>query len=159
MDKKILVITVSSWNSKIGSNTWPTLLEGTSADNVANICIREEKPDSSACNNYFVISENRVLKSILKRKIKTGYIPLAQTEDEAREQDLSAHNERYQKMSKKRNYFKLLAREMVWKLGKWKTKELDEFLDSFKPDIILHSMEGYIHLNRIIQYGESIYLQ
>ena len=47
----------------------------------------------------------------------------------------------------------LLARELVWKLGKWKTKELDAFLDDFKPDVILHSMEGYIHLNRIIEYA------
>ena len=46
----------------------------------------------------------------------------------------------------------LLARELVWKVGRWKTPELDAFLDSFQPDIILHSMEGYIHLNRIIQY-------
>ena len=26
-------------------------------------------------------------------------------------------------------------------------------MDDFKPDIILHSMEGYIHLNRIIEYA------
>jgi hypothetical protein len=46
-----------------------------------------------------------------------------------------------------------MARELAWKFGKWKTKELNEFLDDFKPDIILHSMEGYIHLNRIIEYA------
>ena len=47
----------------------------------------------------------------------------------------------------------LLGRELVWMLGKWCTKELDAFLDSFKPDVIVYSMEGYIHLNRIIEYS------
>ena len=46
-----------------------------------------------------------------------------------------------------------MARELVWKFGNWKTAELNAFLDSFKPDIILHSMEGYIHLNRIVEYA------
>ena len=67
---KILAITVSSWNSKVGSNTWPTLLEQYGKDNVANICLREEQPDSNVCSRYFVVSENRVLKSILNRSIK-----------------------------------------------------------------------------------------
>ena len=47
----------------------------------------------------------------------------------------------------------LLARELCWKLGNWKTKELDAFLDDFKPDIILHAMDGYIHMNRLVRYA------
>ena len=89
--------------------------------------------------------------SILNRKIKTGAEVKANSQTD--EETLSAHNERYAKHSKKRRYSMLLAREMIWKLGKWKTKELDDFLDSFKPDIILHAMEGYIHLNRITEYA------
>ena len=67
-------------------------------------------------------------------------------------QELLVHNERYRKMKKHRRYSMLMARELIWWLGKWRTAELDDFLDSFKPDVILHSMEGYIHLNRIISY-------
>jgi len=67
--------------------------------------------------------------------------------------DLMEHNARYNQMRKKRRYSMLLAREFIWKVGKWHTKELDDFLDDFKPDIILHSMEGYIHLNRITMYA------
>ena len=49
----------------------------------------------------------------------------------------------------------LLARELLWKLGNWKTKELDAFLDEFKPDIILHGMDGYIHMNRLVRYAQK----
>ena len=148
---RILVITVSSWNSRVGANTWATLLEKYDNEKVANICIRDEIPDSKVCSRYFCISESKVLKSVLKRKIKTGKEVKASST--AVDDTLSEHNERYAKYSKKRKYSMLYARELVWKFGKWKTKELKEFLDSFQPDIILHSMEGYIHLNRIIKYA------
>lgn len=150
---KILVFTVAAWNSKVGSNTWASLLEKYGGENIANICIRDEIPDNPVCDNYFSISENKVIKSILNRKIKTGKrVEATETVTEQTE-DLNEHNERYVKMKKKRRYSMLLAREIVWKLGVWKTAELDRFLDDFKPDIILHSMEGYIHLNRIIEYA------
>lgn len=149
---RILVITVASWNSKVGSNTWTSLLKNYDCENIANICIRDEIPDNKICSRYFAISENKVLKSVFKRGLKTGREIIPEIAEDNTE-DLNAHNERYQKMQKKRRYSLLLARELVWKIGNWKTAELDAFLDSFKPDIILHSMEGYIHLNSIVQYA------
>lgn len=148
---KILVMTVPSWNSKVGANSWASLLEDYGCENVANICIREEIPDSKVCSRYFCVSENRIIKSIFKRNIKTGYEVEPNTIRD--DKDLNEHNQRYIAMKKKRRYSMLLARELIWKFGNWKTKELDAFLDSFKPDIILHSMEGYIHLNRITNYA------
>lgn len=148
---RILVFTVPSWNSKVGANSWAALLEKYDSKDIASIYIRDEIPDSSICSRYFCISESKILRSVLKRRTKTGeeITPFADTDNEA----LSEHNERYAKFSKKRRYSMLLARELAWKMGKWKTKELDDFLDSFKPDIILHSMDGYIHLNRIVEYA------
>ncbi len=154
-DKKILIISISAWNSKVGADTWPMLVGGLNPDNVASISLREEAPDSLACNNYFVLSENKVIKSIFKRKIKTGRRVERCSSEENVSIDLAEHNLRYQKMGKKRGFFGLFAREVIWKLGKWKTKELDEFIESFNPDVILYSMDGYIHLNRICRYVKN----
>ena len=154
-DIKVLVLSVSSWNSKVGMNTWPELLKDFDADNVANICLREETPDNPACNNYFVISENRVLKSVIRRGIKTGYrVERERAEDHGN--DLSEHKLRYAKMKKKRSPLMLFAREFVWKFGKWKSKELRQFVTEFSPDVILYSMEGYIHLSRICRYVKKL---
>ena len=150
---KILVFTVSSWNSKVGANTWATLLDQYDSANIANICIRDEIPDSPVCSRYFNISENKIIKSVFNRKIKTGKEINQKVVQEGNYSNLKTHNERYRKMKKKRRYSMLLVREFVWKIGKWKTNELNNFLDDFKPDIILHSMEGYIHLNRIVEYS------
>ena len=153
---KILVFTVNAWNSLVGDNTWSTLLIQHKSEDIANIYIRDEIPDNDICSRYFCISENRVIKSILKRKIKTGQVVVAQPLSEVEQnEDLQEHNKRYAKMKKKRKYSMLLAREFLWKLGKWKTKELDDFLDEFKPDIILHGMDGYIHMNRLVRYAQK----
>lgn len=152
-DLKILIITVPSWNSKVGANSWSALLEEYPSENLASVYIRDEVPDSDVCSRYFNISENKIIKSLLKRNIKTGTEVSSEKPDDSVNEDLQAHNERYVKMKKKRRYSMLLARELIWKLGKWHTPELDAFLDSFKPDVILHSMDGYIHLNRIIEYA------
>lgn len=150
---RILVFTVSAWNSKIGANTWASLLEGYDSAKIANICIRDEIPDSSICSRYFTISENKILKSIFRPWIKTGREVIAGATSQDTSDDLEKHNRRYSAMRKKRRYSMLIARELVWKFGKWRTKELDAFLKEFKPDIIFHSMEGYIHLNRVVEYA------
>ncbi|MBP7508653.1 MAG: hypothetical protein KA807_12605 [Prolixibacteraceae bacterium] len=150
---KILVITVPSWNSKVGANSWATLLEKYPPENIASLYIRDEIPDSKVCSMYFSISENKIIKSIFHRKVKTGSLITLHNISDGDNQDLLTHNQRYVNMKKKRRYSMLLARELIWKVGRWHTPELDSFLDSFKPDVILHSMDGYIHLNRIIEYA------
>ena len=41
---------------------------------------------------------------------------------------------------------------MLWYFSAWKSIELTDFLDDFKPDIVVFGMEGYIHFNRICRY-------
>lgn len=151
---KILVCTIESWNSKIGANTFSTLLANYPAEHLANLYIREELPDSSCCSRYFQISEAKVIRSIVKRSTKTGReVTSCQQMSQADQADMEASHQLYNKNRKKRSFFKLFIREILWKLGKWKTPELDSFLDSFQPDIILFGMEGYIHFNRICRYA------
>ena len=150
---RILIITVASWNSKVGANSWSTLLKGYPAENLASIYIRDEVPDSEVCSRYFNISENKIIKSVFRRGLKTGTEIFTRIDAGTPNEDLQSHTDRYANLGRKRRYSMLLARELIWKAGKWHTPELDAFLDSFKPDVILHSMDGYIHLNRITEYA------
>ncbi|MBQ9427953.1 MAG: hypothetical protein IJU41_00260 [Clostridia bacterium] len=66
--------------------------------------------------------------------------------------DLNKYRELYGKNRKKRSYVKLLIRELIWFFGRWRSKELDAFLKDFSPQVVVFSMEGYIHLNRLCRY-------
>ena len=139
---KILVCTVNAWNSKVGDNTFSSLLKDYPKECVASLFIREDEPDSSVCDTYFRISENKVLHSILDRKVKSGH-RVMRNNNLTRRKDEVAYSKIYTN-KKKMYYTKLFARELVWKLGRWNTPELREFIDEFKPDIIIYEMSRYI---------------
>lgn len=148
---KVLVSTVGSWSDATGSNTMSELFRGYDRDKLACLYIRAKISDSDTCNHYFHINEDKVLKSIYSKKIKTGeeYFTgsiIPNSEEAIKEK------ERYNKYKRKKNWFYLFAREFVWLLGHWRSRELDDFIDSFDPDVLVCPIESYIHFNRINEY-------
>lgn len=154
--KNILFCTIDSWNQNIGAsstNTYATLFSDYPSENLAGLYLREEFPDNDRCCIYYQISEQKIIKSILNRSIKTGQILTSNSMPTNSDiDDLRKTYKLYSKNRNKRKYYKLFARELIWKFGRWKTDELDNFLECFKPDIIIFSMEGYIHFHRICRY-------
>lgn len=45
-----------------------------------------------------------------------------------------------------------ICREIVWKLGKWKTAELDHFIDEFDADVLFIPIYPTIYMGRIQKY-------
>ncbi len=149
---KVLVCSVNAWNSRVGDNTFPLLLSKLPSKDVACLFLREDQPDSTAADHYFRISEPRVIKSLLKRRLPTGE-RVIRTDAANKTADAATHDRLYTSEKKQHFYYaKLFAREAIWKLGKWRSDALDAFIDEFNPDIVLYEMSRYIHLNRIVQY-------
>ena len=131
----------------------PSLIREYGSENVAALYIRADKSDSKAASRYFHIIEGRVMKSILHPSIQTGeeFRPEDVSVSEASE-DESAEESRYSKFKRHRWGIFLFAREFVWKLGHWKSKELDAFLDDYKPEVLICPIESYIHFNTLNEY-------
>lgn len=150
---KVLVTTVGSWSSRSGSDTMSSLMQKYGAENVAALYIRADKSDSKSASRYFQIMEGRVMKSILHPSIVTGeeFRPenIMVTELSA---DQEAEKARYSLFSKHRWGIFIFAREFVWKLGHWKSEELNAFLEDFKPEVLICPIESYIHFNTINEY-------
>ena len=151
---RVLVSSVTSWNDRVGADTYSALFLDYDIDSLANLYIREEMPNSRVCARYFKISESKVLRSVLSRGIRTGK-ELRGVAPDPDEDDLAAQRDtadRYGKHRRRRSWLLLCARELAWRLGRWRTAELDAFLDDFEPEVVLFGMEGYIHFNRINRY-------
>ena len=148
---RVLVSTVGAWSDSVGSNTMSELFREYDKEKLACLYIRADRSNSASCRHYFHIFEGRVIKSIFKRTMATG-------EEywldglENKSTDLDVEKARYDKYRKKKNWFYLFAREFVWVFGKWKSKELDNFLDQVNPEVLVCPIEGYIHFNRINEY-------
>lgn len=150
---KVLVTTVGSWSSLSGGNTMSTLMRDYGAENVAALYIRADLSDSKNASQYFHIFEGRVMKSIFRHGIQTGEAFRPNDVNVYEESsDQGVENARYASFKKHRWGIFLFAREFIWKFGKWKSKELDAFLDDFNPDVLVCPIESYIHFNRINEY-------
>lgn len=150
---RVLVTTVSGWSNDIGSDTMSTLFSKYDTSKLASLYIRAELSDSPVCHRYFHIFENRIIKSLWNRTIPTGEkFLLTDKSVDVKTDAFRKEKAFYSKFTKFRPYYLILARELIWKFGRWKTKELDSFLDDFKPEVLFFPIESYIHLNRINEY-------
>lgn len=147
---KILVTTVDTWSDMVGSNTMSSLVTVFPPENVASLSIRARKSDSKVATRFFHIIERRVIRSILHPSTITGeeYSALNNTCNK----DVESEEKLYNRKVYFGRFFLVLVREILWKLGHWRSAELDDFICDFKPDVLFFPIEGYIHFNRINQY-------
>ncbi len=143
---KVLVVGINPWIDNTGINTLINFFDGWDKNSIAHIYTRAKLPNTHICDKFFRISEPKVMKSVIKRNIKTGEqvqnTPETET-DSAQETQIYA---------KKHSELMTLAREFVWLLGKWRTKELDEFLDEFDADVLFFPVYSTVYMNRLQNY-------
>ena len=151
--KRVLVTTIPAWSERSGANTFSSLLEGYGADYVANIYTRADLPDSKVAGRYFQLLEWQVVKSIVTLNSHTGKEVKAIDKGAILNSDTYIQEQqRYRFFHRNRWWIVLWFRELAWKLGFWKSKELRCFLDDFKPEVVIFSVESYLYYNRLNRY-------
>ncbi|MBQ9929653.1 MAG: hypothetical protein IJO72_02600 [Oscillospiraceae bacterium] len=143
-NKKVLVVGINPWIDNTGINTLINFFDGWGADAVAHIYTRDKLPNTHVCNNFFQISETKVVKSVIVRSLKTGKA-VCNTPVETQQVQHAAY-------SKPAGAGKQLLRELIWKFGKWKTKELDAFLEEFAPDVLFFPVYSNVYMCRLQNY-------
>ncbi len=152
---KVLVVTINAWRDNTGINTLINFFKHWDKDRLAQIYTRSDIPSTSVCDEFFQISENAVIKSVIKRNIKTGkrvYNDFTQTSTPDVDKNSIEERKKYAFFRKHRSEVFKFAREIMWQLGKWKTKELDEFLDSCDADIIFIPVYAYAYMGNLQNY-------
>lgn len=142
---KVLVVGINPWIDNTGINTLINFFDGWDKDSIAHIYTKAKLPNTHVCDRFFRISEPKVVRSVLKRGIKTG-------DEVSNSADASESASDSRLYAKKRGVFTSLAREIAWKLGKWKTKELDKFIDDFAPDVLFFPIYSTVYMNRLQNY-------
>lgn len=141
---KILVVGINPWIDNTGINTLINFFERWDKEKIAHIYTREKLPNTRICDTFFRISETRVVRSVLKRKTKTG----DRVQNGEAVEDTGS-----QKLYKKGGgAVKTLLRELVWKFGKWKSNELDTFLQEYSPDVLFFPVYSNVYMCRLQNY-------
>lgn len=147
---KVLVIDVNGWRDDAGANTLRQIFSCWDSERLALVYTSSQMPSCDVCGHYFQIAENQVLKSVCKPTMRVGRVVQNSLENDS--EDAKRERERYQQAHKNHAKWMRLAREVVWKLGHWKTKALEEFVLDFNPDIIFVPIFPTAYMGRIEEY-------
>ena len=133
---KVLIIShnpITTYNSM--GRTFLGLFSSFNEEELCQLYIYPTIPNIDKCISYFRITDKEVLKSILPWN-KTGKI--------INKNDINFDNLLYEKENdsllysnkQKHKIFKLLCRSTIWKLGKWYSKNLKQWIINEKPEVI-----------------------
>lgn len=148
---RILTTSIPAWSKRSGADTLSSILDGLPSDDIANIYMKADLPDSKAAGRYFQIIESDVIKSIFCRNKVVGK-EVQVSGSEALGPEYLTEVRRYGFFTRHRWSIFLWIRELLWSAGAWKSRSLDDFIESFKPDVLLFSIESYAYYNRLNRY-------
>ena len=151
---KILVIAINAWREDATSHTLMNIFSCWQPENLAMIYTRSDLPNTKVCSHFFQISENDVLRSILKPWLKTGREVFNSSDNNS--EAIQAEHERYAKSRKKHSWVLTICREIVWWLGHWKTKELEQFINEINPDVLFIPIYPTIYMGWIQRYIQKL---
>lgn len=145
---KILIVSNTPWSKENSfGNSFSNIFEGIPDLEFANISCRtvtDLEPIVSAC---FEISEKSLLKHLKDKRSPSGkkidIEALKNCKKSAEESNIKTF------ARKKRWQVLFWARDIIWTLGRWKSQELLDFIDDFKPDLIFQPVYYSSYLNDI----------
>lgn len=145
---KILIVSNTPWDdaNSFGSS-FSNIFGGNENFEIANIYCQPGLPCTNVASKFFRISERGICKSLIRRNIESGE-EVKNTPD-VRNLDSKA----VQRAKQIRWQIMFWARDLIWATGKWHSKTLDEFIDSFAPDLVFQPVYFQPHINRIGVYA------
>lgn len=158
---KLLIVSRLVWNDNSTSNTLTNLFEDYDPNKIARIYIETKQPHTKCCHSFFQISEYSLIKRIFIWKTVTGRI----IDESACINIVEANSQKKVSNSEAslmtfvrshRSWIFTYLREFLWAFNGWKTKELQNFIEDFNPDIIWLDGSPLILMNRLNNYVKKI---
>lgn len=150
----ILIITdVLLRNDNGVGNSYSNIFGGIKNIKIANICCQEGVSQNNISSACFQMSEVRLLKNLINSSIASGITEMITGNGDIIQTQQS--KKVFDKITKSRLQMFFWIRNLIWKVGRWKSKELNGFIDEFKPDIIFAQLQDKMYLNNIVMYVQE----
>lgn len=147
---RVLIVSRVAWNSSTNfGSTYSSFFGGMEDVEIAHVYFGSGKPDTIIAKAFFRVTEKDVLDSLLKRKKECGQRVFCTEKSEVVEKN------RFQE-STVRSIILYLGRDLLFRTGVWKTKDLEQFIQDFSPDIVFTPIYGYLYMHWIERYIKKI---
>jgi len=156
MKLKVLLVSRNVWDNKAG-NTYSNFFQEFEPDQLAQVFCRDELPDNELCENYFCISENKLIKSLYSKQNVGNFVNKNEiVENLALQKTAKTGNKFYAIFRNYRFTLLLWLRELIWLSGNWKSKELNRFIREFNPDVIYTTAYDTFYTYRVLNYVRKV---
>lgn len=156
---RILIVShnVFDYSSSMGK-TLSKIFENWDDTEIAQLYIHNEEPCySNICKDYYKITDKDVIKAVFNRR-KCGKCIRLDNDYIKQEKPISmdSFEQRIYQKGRKRTSTIYFCRDFLWSIGKWKTKELKEWIISFCPDVVFLASGDYSFIYKIGLYIAEI---
>ena len=146
----VLVVAIEPWREDGTAHTLKDIFSCWDATKVSLIYTRSGLPFTDVASRFFQISENEVLKNLVK-----PWKSIGQEVNNAVKVDAELTKEedaRYAKAHKHSSMVLTMCREFVWLLGHWRSKALKQFVQDVNPDILFIPIFPTVYMGWIQRY-------
>ncbi len=147
---KLLILSDTPWDDCNSFGSSFSNIFGGDRYEIANVYCRPGLPNTDVASRFFRISEKSIIKNILHGTpsgcVITDNHPAQGNHDGAVRRQASIL--RWQIL--------FWGRDMIWATGRWCSKELDEFVQDFDPDLIVLPVYYSTYLNSIGCYLQRL---
>ncbi len=132
-------------------NTYANIFDGMETVKFSSIFCQSGTPNAMFVDRCFRITEKDLLKNLKDKNYNVG-------KEVKKEQASLLHPPkkayRFMKMLRFKAFF--WGRDFIWKVGRWKSQALLDFVKEVQPDIIFAPLDNNRTLNNMIQYVHGI---
>ncbi len=152
---RVLVISGLPWNmnNNFGS-TFSSIFSGMDDIEFLNIYCGYGLPDNNLDVESVQITELSLLKNILNPNQNEPFIHV--TDEQKGKKRIRSEQKNVDKIRKYNNRVVFWGRCFIWKIGRWKSKDLQEKIVDFNPDLIFSILYYNPYLNNLILYCHNV---
>lgn len=160
MKPRILIVGTVPYNRKSTSRAFASYFENWDRDCLAQIFSNTKVPAKGHCRTLYQITDKRLLERRVNRNTTVGVVfGYDELPDEWSDTSLEvgAFYSFLYGIGSNHTPLTHLIRKWVWKQKYWRTDELDQWLDSFKPECVFLSFSDDFFISEIALYVAKRY--
>ena len=161
MHPRVLIVGTVPYNKKSTSRAFEAYFCHWEKENLAQIFSNTKAPCKGHCGTLYQITDQRILKRWISPKVQTGKIfNYEDLQQEWTDNDLEVGSNtanRLYRMGSKRTPLTHWLRGILWRKKFWCTRELQEWMDAFRPECVFLSFSDDFFIPEIALYAAQRY--
>lgn len=130
--------------------TMSGFFHGWPVNKLAELYLNPEIPDSNICERYYRVSDMDLLESLVKLKRPGTRLSADDIQRNiANNRTIKEEQESIYNLGRKRRPYMYIMRNILWGLNTWNTRDLNLWIDEFKPDIIVYVAGSFAYSYKI----------